>query len=220
MATHWGFYWKIKKKHTTRTLCSSLLSIDSYKLMKETIFSGFSVQPLDIKAKLVDNELQITYRNHKKHAYTIQISKVPCHLGGYRTYFICPLCTSRKRKLYLTDKSVFLCRTCLNLTYATQLLRPTRRCDFMSDKIKNIIIDQGGDLESKKPKGMFKAEYERLKLTQKYYEQSSHKELNAELRKWYGESMEKHLDRHFDYAPPKPLSLRKQKLNAYNSERS
>lgn len=180
--------------------------------MKETIFSGFSVQPLNIKAKLVDNELQITYRNRKKYAYTIQMSKLPCHLGGYRTYFLCPLCTCRKRKLYLTDKSVFLCRTCLNLTYETQLLRPTRRCDFMSKKITNIIINQGRDLESKKPKGMFKAEYERLKLTQKYYEQSSHKELNAELRKWYGESMEKHLDRHFDYAPAKPLSLRKQKL--------
>jgi len=54
--------------------------------------------------------------------YAIQLVTTPCHLGGARWWFICPLsrngvaCGRRVRKLYLSGK-YFGCRLCQNLTY-------------------------------------------------------------------------------------------------------
>jgi hypothetical protein len=45
----------------------------------------------------------------------------PCHIGGYRYWFICPrnYCGRRVGKLYLMNK-YFLCRHCHNLTYESR----------------------------------------------------------------------------------------------------
>lgn len=203
MATHWGWYWKIKKQHQPRTLCSKLASIDSFKLLKNNAFSGFTVQPIDIKAKLHEDGLHVTYGNRATHSYIIPIEKLPCHFGGFRSYFCCPLCQCRMRMLYLTDKSIFLCRGCLNLSYKSQQLRPTLRYDYMNAKIKSIITNKG-NFSWKKPKGMHTKTYEHLNSLQRYYEQKAHQAMNMELRAWYGAKMEPHLDRHFDYAPERP----------------
>lgn len=70
MATHWGWYWKIKKHHKVKTLCSQLLSIDSFKFFKNLDFSGFTVQPIDIKATLHEDALHVTYGNRATHIHT------------------------------------------------------------------------------------------------------------------------------------------------------
>lgn len=72
---HWGWFWKLKKKHQARTLCSKLTSIDSFKLIKNDDFPGFIVQPMDIKANLHENGLQVNYRKRKEHSYIIPIDK-------------------------------------------------------------------------------------------------------------------------------------------------
>lgn len=201
---HWGWFWKLKKKHQARTLCSKLTSIDSFKLLKNDAFAGFIVQPMDIKANLQKYELRITYRKRKEHSYIIPIDKQPCNFGGFRYFFRCPLCQCRMRMLYLTDKSIFLCRQCLNLSYKSQLLRPTRRYDYMNEKITNVIEKQGGDTSWNKPKRMHTKTYERLRSLHHYYEHMSHNATNKELRAWYGAKMEPHLDGYFDYTPEKP----------------
>jgi len=203
MATHWGWYWKVKDQHQPRTLCSKLSSIDSFKFFKNPDFSGFTVQPIDIKATLHKDALNVTYGNKATHSYTILIDKQPCHFGGFRYFFKCPLCKCRMRMLYLTDKSIFLCRGCLNLSYKSQQLRPTLRYDYMNAKIKNIITSKG-NFPWNKPKGMHAATYKRLNSLQNYYEQKSHQAMNTELRAWYGAKIEPHLDRYFDYAPERP----------------
>lgn len=203
--THWGWFWKIKKKHLARTLCSKLTSIDSFKLLKDNV-SGFTVQPTDIKAKLHDSSLHVTYGKQKGHSYIIPIDKQPCNFGGFRYFFRCPLCQCRMRMLYLTDKSIFLCRQCLNLSYKSQLLRPTRRYDYMNAKITQIVENQGGDTSWNKPKNMRKTTYQQLKSLQHYYEHMSHNAMNKELRTWYGDKIEPYLDGYFDYAPEKPSS--------------
>src|SRR5262249_51545398 len=54
--------------------------------------------------------------------YSVRLVTTPCHLGGVRWWFICPLsrngvgCGRRVRKLYLCGK-YFGCRHCHNLTY-------------------------------------------------------------------------------------------------------
>jgi hypothetical protein len=57
--------------------------------------------------------------------YSIKLVPTPCHLGGVRWWFICPLvangviCDRRVRKLYFGGK-YFGCRHCHNLTYKSQ----------------------------------------------------------------------------------------------------
>jgi hypothetical protein len=54
--------------------------------------------------------------------YVVRLVTTPCHLGGVRWWFICPLsrigvaCGRRVRKLYLYGR-YFGCRHCHNLTY-------------------------------------------------------------------------------------------------------
>jgi hypothetical protein len=183
--THWGWYWKIKKKHISRTLCSSLVSIDSFKLYRGNIMTGFQVQPVDINAKPTLEGLKITYGKRKTVSYTIDIEKLPC---------------MRMRFLYFAQKSIFLCRRCLNLSYQSQRLRPTERYNHMSRKVRDLITQKDGSLEThQKPPHMHQETHRRLINKQQYYEAKSHQALNQELRLWYGDRAEPFLDEFFDY---------------------
>jgi hypothetical protein len=57
--------------------------------------------------------------------YPVQLVTTPCHLGGMRWWFICPLsrdgvaCGRRVRKLYLSGR-YFGCRHCHALTYRSR----------------------------------------------------------------------------------------------------
>jgi hypothetical protein len=57
--------------------------------------------------------------------YAVRLVATPCHLGGVRLWFLCPLskgglpCCRRVRKLYLSSK-YFGCRHCHNLTYTSR----------------------------------------------------------------------------------------------------
>lgn len=201
---HWGWYWKIKVKHTARKLCSDLQQIDSHKLYKDNIISGFTVKPFDIKAKPNQDSITITYRNRKNSSYTIAVDKLPCNYGGFRYFFKCPLCSSRMRILYFAAQSVFLCRQCLNLSYESQCLRPSMRYRYKSKKIEDLIKSKGGDLYSKKPLYMHKNKYQKLKDFQYYYDCKHNYELHKELRNWYGAKLEPYLDSSFEYVPDKP----------------
>jgi hypothetical protein len=202
--THWGWYWKVKKKHVPRKLCSKLPQIDSFRFYKGTqkhnIITGFIVDPLEVKAEAYPDHLKVTYRNRKEHSYTIAVDKLPCNYGGNRYFFKCPLCQKRMRFLYFAEQSIFLCRKCLNLSYQSQRLRPTNRYEHMSDKIKAAIKTKGGDLDLfKKPPRMHKGKYENLRSKQFYYECKSPQALNRELRLWHGAKVEPYLDKFFDY---------------------
>lgn len=55
--------------------------------------------------------------------YTVRLVSTPCHFGGRRWWFICPLiingqpCIHRVGALYLAGGKYFGCRHCHNLTY-------------------------------------------------------------------------------------------------------
>lgn len=56
--------------------------------------------------------------------YPVRLVTTPCHLGGVRWWFVCPLarggvaCGRRVRKLYLQDR-YFGCRHCYGLVYSS-----------------------------------------------------------------------------------------------------
>lgn len=183
--THWGWYWKVKKKHIARTLCSDLLSIDSFKLLRDGQTRSFKVSPWELTANAMPDGLKITYRKQKESTYTIGIEKLPCNYGGFRFFFKCPLCQKRMRMLYLAQTSIFLCRKCLNLSYKSQCLRPSKRYSHMNDNIKDLLRQMGGDTHQK-PQHMHRSTWENLLKKQVNYETKAHEALKIELCQWYG----------------------------------
>lgn len=89
--------------------------------------------------------------------YSIQMVTTPCHFGGLRWWFICPLmvdgipCGGRVRKLYLPGR-YFGCRKCLDLTYTTtqesdrRVYEAVRSGDFLQDcsNVRGMSVAQLG----------------------------------------------------------------------------
>ena len=73
--------------------------------------------------------------------YTIRLETTPCHLGGARWWFRCPLiedgvaCRRRVRKLYLNGR-YFGCRCCHNLSY-----RSTQESDSRVYRLARAGLD-------------------------------------------------------------------------------
>ena len=99
---------------------------------------------------------------------TLRIVRVPCHLGGDRPYFLCPMaegvgCGRRVAKLYAVGRS-FLCRHCHRLAYRSQqeneLVRAVRRATKVRQRLGGAPDPAAGFPE--RPKGMWRRTYDRL----------------------------------------------------------
>lgn len=94
----------------------------------------------------------------------VRIIRVPCHLGGVRPYFVCPgtgkgtQCGRHVCKLYLAGR-YFLCRHCYRLDYESQREGQQERLLRRAAKLRERL---GGN-SYKKPKGMWRRTYERLR---------------------------------------------------------
>ncbi len=54
-------------------------------------------------------------------SYRLPWEATPCYYGGFRYWFTCPNCHSRRRVLYLPKTAKqFACRVCYNLCYESQ----------------------------------------------------------------------------------------------------
>jgi hypothetical protein len=108
-----------------------------------------------IKLDAEAGRLRISYRvcvgdeKWKDVAEIIPIVRVPCRLGGSRTYFICPgiqngrECGRRVAKLYVS-KCYFLCRHCNRLAYTSQYEQPWQRARRRANKLwQRLGIDSG-----------------------------------------------------------------------------
>ena len=181
---HWGWYWRVKLKHRPKTLCSSLLSIDSFMFFKKEKWHELQLPKFNLTmTPNKNNYFDVFYGENKKHSYQIPFEKQKCNYGGYRYYFRCPLCNKRMRKLYFTN-GAFLCRKCLNLGYYTQRRIPSRRYWLMQNKIEKKLEEKGGSV-SERPKYMKRSKFK--KMVSKYYdyEFKSHEAATKELSEWF-----------------------------------
>ncbi|HRN78581.1 MAG TPA: hypothetical protein PLU71_05030 [Candidatus Dependentiae bacterium] len=209
MAQHWWWYWKIKKQHESKAVCSNreLLELDSFQMYnnyeqalgvrQSTDKCSFWIPLYELKAYLQDDDsLLVIYRDG---TYTIPIERMSCNFGGYYYFFRCPKCNKRMRKLYCL-KGQYQCRKCGDLCYYSQLLRPTERFSRGERKVKEYIKARGGNLEwfDKKPPRMHHKTFQKLKDRAEYYEAKSGMELFKELREWYGERAEPAIDKGFE----------------------
>lgn len=92
----------------------------------------------------------------------IPLTQTPCHLGGSRTWFGCPRCGRRIATLYLWGWPS--CRTCARMSYPSQSEDALGRSWRRTHKLQTQLA--GGDREwnYRRPKGMRKATFERLRL--------------------------------------------------------
>jgi len=109
-----------------------------------------------------DDKLRISFRiGEWPKTQTIRIDRTRCHFGGQRPWFTCPGCSRRSGKLY-GGYNGFLCRICLNLSYACQredlIARLRRRISKLKSK---VIEDDLGFLE--RPIGMHRKTFNRIK---------------------------------------------------------
>lgn len=93
---------------------------------------------------------------------TIFLSKTRPAKGGFRWWFVCPGCNTRRAQLYL--HTVFRCRACLGLRYSSQLEALYDRDLRRLFKRRQRLGGYGGTYEPfpAKPKWMRWATYERL----------------------------------------------------------
>lgn len=93
--------------------------------------------------------------------YPIWIEKTPCHFGGTRTWFRCPVRGCGRRAAILYRANFFACRHCQGLAYASQSERREERLDRKADKLRERLGWDGD--HRRKPKRMRWGTYQRLR---------------------------------------------------------
>jgi len=184
--THWGWYWRVKRQHIAKSLCDYRACIDSFLLFKHEKFCGFTVQEkgkVVIAGTLKDDRLAIV---GVQGSYDILIEKQPCHFGGTRCFFRCPIpsCNKRMRKLY-RHGMIYACRKCFNLAYRSQGVVPSYRFSLMEKKVTDKLEKLGGN-QHRKPKGMHWKTFEKLKSKANDYNWKSERAQFEECYKMYG----------------------------------
>jgi hypothetical protein len=122
------------------------------------------------------DRLHLTYRvrigagKWEDVAETVRIVRVPCRFGCVRPYFICPgvvnsiTCGRRVAKLHGPGR-YFLCRHCYRLAHASRSEGAWDRSLRRANKIRQRLGGEPSMVAAfpKKPKGMWRRTYERLR---------------------------------------------------------
>jgi hypothetical protein len=88
--------------------------------------------------------------------YPVYLEWTPCHLGGRRAWFRCPARGCGRRVAVLYGGTIFACRHCHQLAYASQRETPDDRAMRRAGKIRQRLGWEPGiaNPEGDKPKGM------------------------------------------------------------------
>ena len=96
--------------------------------------------------------------------YPVRIVRTPCQLGGSRPWFICPAVGCGRRVAILYGGSIFACRHCHGLAYASSREDGSDRLARRADRLRERLGWAPGILnaEGEKPKWMRWRTFERL----------------------------------------------------------
>jgi hypothetical protein len=133
---------------------------------------GEVVASIDVRAEV--GRVILTYRHRsgggewKDESYPVYLTTTPCHMGGERHWFLCPAHGCGQRVAMLHGGTLFACRKCHQLTYASQREdtgdRAARRAQRIRDRMgwpRTVLVGSAGSY-GEKPKGMHWRTYERL----------------------------------------------------------
>lgn len=195
----------MQKKHDR---LENFYSLDSRRMAKADAFkvdrqgswvwhssTGEAVASIQYEYQLTG--LVLSYHsNGQNHSYSVPISTTPCNYGGVRYWFNCPNCHKRVAKLYF-KQSMFYCRSCHALNYATQQDTKLDSTRLVMYRIRDKLgWDYDGVLMPRykrhKPKGMHQATFNRLVLR--------HDQLDHKQNKLSMQSFKSFMDKHgFEY---------------------
>lgn len=94
--THWRWYWKVKRKHKRKALCTWFIfsEIDSFAMFKNQQLVQFVRESADRVSLIIPQyNLQATLDNDNLHvvydggSYVIPVEKKPCNFGGFLSLF-------------------------------------------------------------------------------------------------------------------------------------
>lgn len=183
---------------TGRCKADELLEIDIRTWSRRGLLSGESSflwswdlgleNPTSIRVAPRTNHLNISYRLkinqsdrvvHNK----LWISSSPCHFGGTRPWFLCPICNKRVAILYIGQ--CIACRTCCRASYSCQHEDKSLRCWRRAKKLRTKL---GANLMTaavfiEKPKGMHWHRYESIVAAITHYEKKAFEHPPEWLRK-------------------------------------
>jgi hypothetical protein len=100
----------------------------------------------------------------KDEQYAVRVVHTPCNLGGSRAWFICPAAGCGRRVAILYGGSIFACRHCRQLAYASSREDVSDRAARRADRIRARLGWEPGILNGNgnKPKWMRWHTFEQL----------------------------------------------------------
>ncbi|MER2539480.1 MAG: hypothetical protein ABTQ26_09585 [Azonexus sp.] len=131
--------------------------------------NGEEVASIQIKTEL--DRVILNYRSRSNGGdwqpieYPVHLEWTACHLGGRRAWFHCPAQGCGRRVAILYGGTIFACRHCHRLAYASQRERADDRATRQADRIRDKLDWEPGILngEGGKPKGMHWRTFDRLR---------------------------------------------------------
>lgn len=91
----------------------------------------------------------------------VWLTQTPCQFGGSRSWFTCPRCHGRVAILYLWGYPA--CRACCRMGYPSQSEDAIGRSWRRTRKIETKLAGGASEWNYRRPKGMRKATFERLR---------------------------------------------------------
>lgn len=137
----------------TKDLTENYLTIDVRHLQREGLLAhgrlfrwkwtreGETVASVEVRADV--ERMNLSYRTHDGASddwiakdYAVRLEWTPCHFGGMRPWFLCPVVGCGRRVAILYGPPVFACRRCHQLAYRCQRESPYDRAARRADKIR------------------------------------------------------------------------------------
>jgi hypothetical protein len=120
--------------------------------------------------------------------YTVGLTWTPCHLGGRRAWWHCPVVGCGRRVAILYGGLVFACRQCHRLGYRVELETEEDRAARRANKLRQRLEWVPGVFHGvgPKPKGMHWRTYWRLRLSYHEAEAEVLQNIGAQLGRLRG----------------------------------
>lgn len=121
---------------------------------------------LQVTISAIEANIELAYRytfaeGERDVRAHVSMERTPCRFGGSRSWFACPRCNRRVAILYLWGYPA--CRACCRMGYPSQSEDAIDRSWRRTWKIETKLAGGASDWNYRRPKGMRKATFERLR---------------------------------------------------------
>ena len=193
--------WRAKAEHALRLDIKTLKKQGGLRpgLSLTSRWTWNSGESSSITILTRKNALELIYRirnpgeDWQDRRQYIYLAHTECNYGGTRPWFICPECSSRVGVLY--SRGLFLCRHCSRVAYSSKSENLLDRMLRKANKIRDRLgADYGLNKPIRRPKGMHRNKFWRLKDTVQALETHALIVRFKMLRSSFGSSYQELLD--------------------------